>query len=249
MPAAFRQLLLFAITSALVAPIARADDDFGGGHFFSSFGYAGLLLENGVRDARDGMGISLYGEGMMLGLVSHLGHRSGLEGSVEAGWAGFTDENDEAYFGKRGPMHFELAIGFPIALVQFGDGGPGSIRLQVAPGFGFNVLHAYGYLRGRFTVALPASLALDVSYKWMPMRASYAWEENTGLNAAQLRFALHANVSDLSLLAFLEISQANLERFAENPAAGPLYERGDPLLPVERSSYQNLVRLGAGWVF
>lgn len=232
--------LLPLILAAMTLPgaLALADDDYGGGHFFDSFGYAGLLIENGQRDGHEGMGVSAYGEGMMLGLVTQLGHRAGLEGSAEVGWAGFTAASENTHFGKRGPMHFDLSVGFPVALLQFGNGGAGAVRLQVAPGMGLGILHAYGYLRGRLTVGLPRAFALDLSYRWTPSRASYAWEDGVGLSAARLRLSLHGEVGELSLLLWAELAQAKTEVFT----VGPLH-------PVERAPYQNLLRLGAGWVF
>lgn len=228
--------LLLALVLMLSTGVARADDT-DNGYFLQKMGYAGLLIENGERDGNEGTGVSAYAEMMMLGLVSQLGNNAGFELSAEVGWAGFRPDGDDN-MGKRGPFHMDLAVGFPIGLFQFGDSGPFAIRFQLAPGMGASVLHAYGYLRGRLTILLPADLSVDVSYRWTPSRVSYAWEERTGLSNAKLRVALHGTLGPVPLAVFAELDQAKTEKVT----VGHLH-------PVERAVYQNLLRLGAGWVF
>lgn len=228
-------MLVFVLT--LSSGVARADA-YDTGHFFKNMGYTGLFLENGERDGHEGSGVTAYAEIMMLGLVSQLGHNAGFEMSAELGWAGYRDEG-EADQNARGPFHMDLAVGFPIGLVEFGDEkGPFSLRLQVAPGMGASVLHAYAYLRGRLTLLFPGDFALDASYRWTPSRGSYAWEANTGLSGAKLRLALRGEVGPVEAVVFAELDQAKTEKIT----IGHLH-------PVERAVYQNLLRLGVGWAF
>lgn len=229
--------LALVLLLTLSSGVARADA-YDTGHFFKNLGYAGLSLENGERDGHEGSGASAYVELMMLGLVSQLGHNAGFELSAELGWAGYRDEGEDD-MNARGPFHLDLAVGFPIGLVEFGEEtGPFALRLQVAPGMGASVLHAYAYLRGRLTLLFPGDFALDVSYRWTPSRASYAWEERTGLSGAKLRLALRGDVGPAPLVVFAELDQAKTEKIT----IGPLH-------PVERAAYQNLLRLGVGWAF
>lgn len=231
-----RTLSIVFLFVVLMTPGARADDD--GGLFMKSYGHVGLVYESGERGGRSGLGVYGYAEGMIDDLVTQLDHRAGLEGSIELGWAKYADPSDNFAFGAQGPLHFDMAFGFPLSLVEFGRGSPWGVRLQVSPGAGVSIQHVYAYLRGRFTLRLAGDYGLDVSYKWTPSRASYAWADRTGLSAGTLRATVHAAIAPVSLLFFAELAQAKTEVMTQ----GPLH-------PVERARYQNIVRLGAGWVF
>lgn len=96
-------------------------------------------------------------EGVYLGLPSSYGHFHGIEFSTGI---------------RSTPIDYWLQFGTAVSLFNLGHGGPGSLRVGGSFGAGFDLAHAYGYVRGRAAIVLiPARVDGEVSAQWMPSNA------------------------------------------------------------------------------
>ncbi len=224
-----------ATVGALSAPMASARADEGG--LFGIGGMAaGVSGMFGDRLGGGGYGLSAHFE---LGLPvspTALGNSLGFELATELGY--------ESYAASE--LIFDVGLGFPITLLQLGEGGFGSTLLTFALGAGLNVQHAYGYVRGRLLFSVTSDLHLEAMGRWTPQEASTAWVDGeAGLDALQLRGSVfHRLDEDMGLQIFAEWSPADIAyATAEDP--DNLARFPEP----EVSVYQDVFRIGLGLVF
>lgn len=237
------RLLAFLLFTALpLTALAREDAEFHGSSFFGRMGVWDLSYETAVRDGQGGLGVNAHVEFMGTGLVSLFGNGAALEADLDFGLS-FTGARDIVGVGRSTMVGVEASLGFPFALIDLDRSeSPFGLRLQLAPGLGIGTLQTFGYVRARLTMQVAEVVALDLSYKWIPSRASHVWGEDDGLNSAHVRLALGVGAvhdsSEPFFVLFAEVVQSKFERMA----AGPLGL-------FERSAHRNLLRLGAGMGF
>lgn len=242
-------ILLISLISLPCVALAKEDvGALGWGRTVAAFGVFGT----GDRNGFDGSSFAGRLDLAAFAKETLYGNRAGYEMSLELGYERYGEESETGSTDlTQGPLIFDLSVGFPLTLLELGDGGPGSIRLSVAPGFGMSVQEAYGYLRGRLaTVILPETLTVDVSARYTPIDASHAWAEDTGLGTWSLQFAAQWTYDeDLAFAAFVELLDADLGVPGQGEPAVDGLGGASPFVPFERRAFQSLVRIGAGVVW
>lgn len=196
-----------ALTAALLcatATLAHAEDDDGYykrtrgiGVFHNSRLIAGALfgtapdLMDGVATmpgaTKDVTSASLSFEASYLGLPSSFGHFHGMEMATGL---------------RTGPWDFWLQAGTAVTLFNLGHGGPGSLRVGGGFGAGFDLAHAYGYVRGRAAlVIVPDKLDAEASITWSPPSAGSG---NYDLRAARVSVWLRSGKRARAFEGYLE---------------------------------------------
>lgn len=204
----------------------------------------------GERNALDGNAYAVKFDLSAFAGKTSLGNLAGFEFFAEMGYEryGPADGEDVSTDFTQGPLLFDMGLGFPISLLDVGSGGVGSFRLSVAPGIGFSVQEAYAYVRGGAgLVVLPNTLTVGLSARYSPFDASYAWDENTGLDSLVIQATAQWTLDDeYAIAGFIEWVDAEHGVYGDgDPADGGL-DGKDPLAPVVRTPFQGLVRIGAG---
>lgn len=242
--------LLFC--AALVAPATALAFDFDDG--VGNIGWGRAMAVYGVygtgdRNALDGNTYAVKFDLSAFAGKTSLGNLAGYEFFMEAGYEryGAEDAEDAPDDFTQGPLVFDLGLGFPISLLDLGSGGVGSFRLTFAPGVGFSVQEAYAYVRaGAGMVILPDTLTVGFNARYTPFEASYAWDDDSGLDSLILQANAQWSLGEYAVAAFVEWVDSEHGMTGDgDPATGGL-DGKDPLAPVQRRPFQGLVRIGAG---
>ena len=224
-------------------------------------GAAGLTLGYGSRiDGKGQMAsggqISAHVAGGRYFKASSLGNLAGLEGGMSMGYDGVPIADNVGLAGNMG-YALNLWIGFPVTLVNLGDGKQDWLRLNFAPGMGTSLLGAYLYLKSTLAVALPGVGPSELTYTWWPNAVT---TQGTGaggaLNTAAVRATLYPKLGDRRWQVFAQYHKGQLVKSA--PAAGdPLTYNGltgPPGQPSafsveKRTAWDSLLTLGVGACF
>ncbi len=237
---------LLIIATLLASPAYASDMGPGGLGMSHAFTAQGAYI-TGDRLGGDGFGLLARVEGLVLPQETPLGNRAGFSLFAEVGYESYDADTDDF---AAGPMAFDMAVGFPVTLFSFGGGDSIGLQAMIGPGFGIGVNHAYAFAQGRVgATILPGTLEVEAVYQWTPMEASYAWDEDTGLDIAHARGAAYITLDGTTFSVFAEITQADIETYTPGQDTGPLYERADPLLPPSRAEYGRTFEFGVGVVF
>ncbi len=155
-------------------------------------------VASGKRDS------TLYGlgfDGVYLGLPSSFGNFHGIEfsGGVRAGE----------------PYDLWLTIGTAVTLLNIGHGNTGSIRLGGSFGFGFDLAHGFGYVRGRAAVVvIPRTLDIEGSISWSPTEASTGnYEERDMRVSAWYRPGVSERAYELYVHAFRRVDDTKEDEY------------------------------------
>ncbi len=215
-------------------------------HFVSIGGY----YETGERHNLEGSVFSFQMRGAALYRQTWSGGLAGLEGGMDLGFGEYLAPGTEGDNSEDLGFHFDMWMGFPFTVFQWGGGGPGSFRLGASPGFGWNLLHAYAYAKGRIAFVLdPDALDLDLSVQWSPMSTSF-YTDLEGLNMLTWRGSLFYTVGDDNALElFFELNEADHETYVGKSGAPGPYDTEDPFLKTVTVPFQSVMRFGLGYVW
>ncbi len=214
------------LTSLAVATSAWARDDadratVGLDHNVALTGAFGF----GDRFGTPGKQVIGRVEGGGYWMTSRFGNRGGVEGGAELGYDGLS-QTPPGHMGQPSVlsnMLFDLWLGFPMTLLEFGEGSGRWFTTGLTPGMGFSDKHLYWYIKGKMAVRVGSSLTVEGSWQWTPFDASttlgsFDDKPGSGLNLAILRTSVYYKLqSGRSLIFTLDWRQSNLE--SPNPAA------------------------------
>lgn len=244
-----KHAILTLLLASGAAHAFDADDMIGNLGYGKAMAVYGIY-GTGERNAESGNAYALrFDLAGFFGKTS-LGSLAGVEFFGELGYERYGSADDEAASADftQGPLIFDMGLGFPIALLDVGSGGIGSFRLSLAPGIGFSVQEAYAYARASLgLVVLPKALTAGLSVRYTPFDASYAWDDDTGLDTLVVQATAQWTLDeDYAVAAFVEwVDSEHGVHGDGDPASGGL-DGKDPLAPVQRTPFQGLVRIGAG---
>ena len=155
-------------------------------------------VASGMKDS------TLYGlgfDGVYLGLPSSFGNFHGIEfsGGVRAGE----------------PYDLWLTVGTAVTLLNIGHGSAGSIRIGGGFGFGFDLAHGFGYVRGRAAVVIvPRTLDIEGSISWSPTEASTGnYEERDMRVSAWYRPGKSMRAYELYVHAFRRVDDTKEDEY------------------------------------
>lgn len=102
-------------------------------------GAAGLILGHGSRlddsgSLQSGSSLLLHVEGGGYFKASSIGNLAGIEGGANLGYDGVPISDNVGLMGST-PFAFDAWFGFPVTLLNLGDGKNDWLRLSVAPGW------------------------------------------------------------------------------------------------------------------
>lgn len=157
-----RQHLISVIccVASVFCATAHAKDSLGSlGMGDGYHGAAGVMLGHGSRlddsgSLQSGSSLLLHVEGGGYFKASSIGNLAGLEGGANLGYDGIPISNNVGLMGST-PFAFDMWFGFPVTLLNLGDGKSDWLRLSIAPGMGFSLVGFYMYLKGTAAMVLP----------------------------------------------------------------------------------------------
>lgn len=193
-------------------------------------------------------------EGGYLGKVSSLGNVGGIEGGIYLGLDGaFSDQDKVATLGS---FAYDMHVGFPFTLFHLFSGGVESLQLAVAPGFGFDHMHAYLYIKAKGAYMLTPGITVEGAYTWWPgpTSATAYGPTGLGLNIASARGSVYVSRGDdaPAIELFGEYLWAEEEQEVDGtPVAGDpkAFAGKNPFTQTKRRECCSNLRLGVGLAF
>jgi len=125
---------------------------------------------------------------------SSIGNLAGFEFGFQGGYDGVPKRRGRALMAEYGAdigMDLELWVGFPVTLLNLGNGKDDWLRWSVAPGLGTSILNGYFYLKTALALRLPVVGDSEVAAIWWPDAVSNTWSgTNDTRNSMALKFSL-----------------------------------------------------------
>ncbi|MFZ4577749.1 MAG: hypothetical protein ACOYOB_05055 [Myxococcota bacterium] len=153
-----------------------------------------LVLGNGTGYGASDRGsqVFLHFEGGGYFKSSAIGNLAGIEGGLEMGWDGVPKRHTAAladYTDNLG-IAMDAWVGFPVTLLNLGNGKDDWLRWNVSPGMGASLICGYMSLKSALAVRLPVVGDAELAVTWWPDAASYSFgNSNDAINAGALKLS------------------------------------------------------------
>ncbi|MSQ83443.1 MAG: hypothetical protein EXR77_11245 [Myxococcales bacterium] len=125
---------------------------------------------------------------------STIGNLAGLEGGVEIGWDGVPKRYSPKfsdYMADIG-MAADMWLGFPVTVLNLGDGNNDWLRWSVTPGMGSSLWCAYFYVKSAVAMQVAGVGDVELAATWWPDAANHAYLDRDALNAGALNTSLYS---------------------------------------------------------
>jgi hypothetical protein len=187
--------------------------------------------------------------------TSRIGNMAGIEGGADIGYDDLGYREKDSALGDMG-MIIDIWMGFPVTLLNLGDGSNDWLRLSVAPGMGTSMVSGYLYVKSALAARLPGLGDAEVAWFWWPDAASYPFgaNNNDAVNATSLRGSFFFGKK---FHAFAEWRRSQREH-VEAQKPDPKYFDGITAIPGQdgqaftsstRSEWEKNMRVGVGMTF
>ena len=187
---------------------------------------------------------------------SRIGNLAGIEAGAQIGYDGIQKRHSRLfadYIGDMG-MDADIWVGFPVTLMDFGDGKEDWLRWSIAPGLGSSLVSGYFYLKSTLALRLPVVGDGDIAATWWPDAASnvYGGTRDTR-NSAALKLSLYRR-SGLHL--FMQYQRTQYVTPVGPPNDDPNVYGGlskppgmdsEPFALESRVDADSVVTFGVGW--
>lgn len=220
-----------------------------------------LVYGNGTGASADdktsrGSQVFMRFDGGAYSKASSIGNLAGVEFGVQIGWDGVPKRHKRAlveYMADIG-MDAEVWLGFPVTLVNLGDGKNDWLRWSIAPGMGTSLVHGYFYLKSALALRLPVIGDTELSATWWPDAANNTYgDTNDTRNATALKLSLF-RASGLHLFLQLQRTQdvTYLPPARDDPnvygrLSKPPGMKIEPFALESRRAADSVVTIGVGW--
>lgn len=215
------------------------------------WGSNSYVQEDPKKPKLEGTQLWINFEGGYLGKVSPFGNVGGIEGGMLLGYDGTWSDTDN--LALAGGFAYDFHVGFPFTLFHQFSGDTESLQLAVAPGFGFDHLHAYLYLKAKAAYLLTPDIAAEAVWTWWPGPTSLAMERDVGFNVASAKGSVFiGRANDTAIELFGEYLWGEEESYADGaPVAGDpkAFAGKNPFGQTKRRECCKNLRVGVGLAF